>query len=86
MAYAAAEFATSCLRAMSGEVGIVECAYVESDLTASPFFASPVELGPSGVAKYLPLPRLNALEQANFEEMQTELAANINNGLEFARK
>jgi malate dehydrogenase len=30
MAYAAARFADSCLRAMAGEGGVVECAYVAS--------------------------------------------------------
>jgi malate dehydrogenase len=39
MAWAAARFAEACLRAMSGEGGIVECAYVASSLTSLPFFA-----------------------------------------------
>ncbi|KAL6775832.1 MDH2 [Auxenochlorella protothecoides x Auxenochlorella symbiontica] len=86
MAYAAAEFATSCLRAKAGERGVVECAYVASNLTSSPFFASPVELGPGGIARIPPLPRLSPLEQAGFAAMQEELASSINKGLEFARK
>ena len=49
MAYAAAKFAESCLRALAGEAGVVECAYVDSHLTELPFFASPVRLGPAGV-------------------------------------
>ena len=49
MAYAAAEFAAACLRALSGELNVVECAYVESHLTELPFFASPVRLGRHGV-------------------------------------
>jgi malate dehydrogenase len=48
MAYAAAKFAESCLRALSGEA-VVECAYVESHLTELPFFASQVRLGPNGI-------------------------------------
>lgn len=47
MAAAAAQFADSCLRAMSGEPGVVECAYVASDVTSLPFFASKVGLAPS---------------------------------------
>lgn len=86
MAYAAAEFATSCLRAKAGERGVVECAYVASNLTRSPFFASPVELGPTGIARIPPLPRLDPLEQAGFEAMQEELASSIGKGLDFARK
>ena len=49
MAYAAAEFAAACLRALAGEPGVVECAYVESHLTELPYFASPVRLGRHGV-------------------------------------
>ena len=49
MAYAAAEFGHSCLRALAGEANIIECAYVESHLTELSFFASPVRLGPDGV-------------------------------------
>jgi len=49
MAYAAAKFAESCLSALAGVPGVVECAYVDSHLTELPFFASPVRLGPSGV-------------------------------------
>lgn len=49
MAYAAAKFTESCLRAMQGEPGIVECSYVFSHLTDLSFFASPLRLGPNGV-------------------------------------
>ena len=34
-------------------------------------------------AEYLPLPRLNSLEQNNFVAMQAELAASIQKGLGF---
>jgi len=49
MAYAAAKFAESCLSALAGVPGVVECAYVDSHLTELPFFASAVRLGPNGV-------------------------------------
>jgi hypothetical protein len=39
MAWAAARFADACLRAMSGEGGIVECSFVASSMTSLPFFA-----------------------------------------------
>jgi hypothetical protein len=42
MAWAAARFADACLRAMGGEGGVVECAYVSSTITSLPFFASQV--------------------------------------------
>ena len=53
MAYAAAEFAESCLRALAGQRGVVECAYVESHLTDLPFFASRLRLARSGVEVYI---------------------------------
>ena len=49
MAYAAAEFGNSCLRAMAGEANITECVYIESSVTDLPFFATKVTLGPEGV-------------------------------------
>lgn len=49
MAYAAAKFAEACLKALSGDPAVVECAFVASHLTELPFFASRVRLGPSGV-------------------------------------
>ncbi|WAR01149.1 MDHM-like protein, partial [Mya arenaria] len=45
MAYAAAQFAESLIEAMSGAVGKVECAYVESTETEAKYFATPVMLG-----------------------------------------
>lgn len=50
MAYAAAKFAESCLKALQGEPGVIECAYVSSHLTELPFFASPLRLDQNGVA------------------------------------
>ena len=50
MAYAAAKFAESCLRALQGEPGVIECAYVSSHLTDLPYFASPLRLDQNGVA------------------------------------
>ncbi|KAI3435570.1 hypothetical protein D9Q98_001635 [Chlorella vulgaris] len=84
MAYAAARFAEACLRAMSGEPGVVECAYVASSVVKDlPFFASQLRLGPAGIAEFLPLPRLNALEQDNFESMKEELVSSIAKGVGF---
>jgi hypothetical protein len=49
MAYAAAKFAESCLYAMAGRPGVVECAYVQSAITDLPFFASQLRLGVNGI-------------------------------------
>ena len=51
MAKAGAQFAISLVRAMNGEQGIVECAYVESDVTECQWFATPCELGVEGLEK-----------------------------------
>jgi malate dehydrogenase len=45
LAYAVARFASRLLSAMSGAKDVVECAYVENDLTSSPFFSAPVRYG-----------------------------------------
>jgi malate dehydrogenase len=84
MAYAAARFAEACLRALGGEAGVVECAYVASALTELPFLASPLRLGPAGVEEYLPLPAMSPLEREGFEGMKAELAESIKKGVDFA--
>ena len=47
MAYAGARFAFSILEAMNGKKGVVECAYVASDVTDCTYFATPILLGVS---------------------------------------
>lgn len=64
---------------------VVECAYVASNLTPLPFFASPVRLGPHGVKEILPLPPMSVAEQKGFEQMQKELKGSIDKGVAFAR-
>lgn len=85
MAQAAARFSDSAIRAIRGEKGIVECAYVASSVTDMPYFASPVRLGTSGIVEFLPLPRLSALEKANFQEMKRELLDSIEKGAKFVK-
>merc|ERR1712227_878279 len=51
MAYAAARFTDSLIKAMNGKEGVVECAYVASNITESPYFATPILLGPTGLVK-----------------------------------
>ena len=87
MAYAAFEFAKSCLRAMGGEPGVVECSYVECHDAPSgaQFFARPVLLGPRGVAEYLPLGPLSASERQGLDKLAGELESSIKKGVEFAR-
>jgi malate dehydrogenase len=50
MAYAAYLFVASCLKAMKGDTGIVECCYVEdSTVEGCDFFAQRVTLGKQGI-------------------------------------
>jgi malate dehydrogenase len=87
MAYAAAAFAESCLRAMAGQPGVVECAYVQSHAhTRLPFFASPLRLGRDGVEAILPLGQLNAYEEQGMQALEKELAGSIQKGVDFVSK
>ena len=63
MAYAAARFTDSLIKGMNGQEGVVECAYIQSDVTEATYFATPVVLGPNGVEKNLGLGTLTAFEQ-----------------------
>merc|ERR1712020_287306 len=63
MAYAAARFTDSLIKAMNGQEGVVECSYVASNVTESPYFATPLVLGPNGIEKNLGLGTLTSFEQ-----------------------
>merc|ERR1711973_431531 len=84
MAYAAARFTDSLIKGMSGQEGVVECAYVASDLTECKYFSTPVLLGPNGVEKNLGLGNLSAYEQDVLKAGLTELKGSIKKGEEFA--
>lgn len=47
MAYAGARFVFSLLDAMNGKEGVVECSFVRSEETESPYFSTPLLLGVS---------------------------------------
>ncbi|XP_068146875.1 uncharacterized protein [Drosophila tropicalis] len=85
MAFAGAKFVDSLLRALNGEEGLVECAYVASDLTDAPFFASPVELGKQGIKRYLDLPNLSESEKHALKKLLPVLQQNAIEGQLFAR-
>nr|ACU17416.1 unknown [Glycine max] len=86
MAYAAVKFADACLHALRGDAGIIECAYVASQVTELPFFASKVRLGRVGVEEIFPLGPLNDYERESLEKAKKELAASIEKGIFFIRK
>lgn len=81
MAYAAAHFVNSLLRAINNEENIIECAYVQSDLSEAEFFASPVLLGPKGIKKNLDLPEMDEEEEQRFEDMIVQLNKEIEDGV-----
>ncbi|KAJ4714641.1 malate dehydrogenase [Melia azedarach] len=86
MAYAAVKFADACLRALRGDAGVVECAYVASEVTELPFFASKVRIGRTGIEEIYALGPLNEYERVGLEKAKKELAASIQKGVAFVRK
>merc|ERR1712133_188233 len=83
MACAAARFTDSLIKGMNGKEGVVECAYIQSDVTEATYFATPVVLGPSGVEKNLGLGTLTAFEQDLLKAAIPELNGSIKKGEKF---
>ncbi|XP_074587039.1 malate dehydrogenase, glyoxysomal isoform X2 [Curcuma longa] len=86
MAYAAAKFADACLRGLRGDAGIVECAFVASQVTELPFFATKVRLGRGGAEEIFPIGPLSEYERVGLEKAKNELAGSIEKGVSFIRK
>lgn len=83
MAYAGYLFTENVLKAMKGQ-DVVQCAFVESNLTDAAFFASPCKFGPNGVEEVLPFGDLSAYEQGWFDKMMPDLQKQIQKGIDFA--
>lgn len=83
MAYAGAHFTNRVLDALAGEKNVVECTFVESTVTKAPFFASPVHLGPEGVASIPPLPAMSQFEKDGLNAALEELIPSIEKGFQF---
>lgn len=80
MGQAAARLGLSMVRAMLGESGIVECAYVEGDGEYARFFAQPVLLGKSGIAELRNIGPLSEFEQHALNSMLDVLHKDIELG------
>merc|ERR1712117_367499 len=84
----AVEFEADALKALTegiqGQEGVVECAYVASDVTEAKYFATPLVLGPSGVEKNLGLGTLSEFEQGLLAAGIPELKGSIAKGEKFA--
>ncbi|XP_047964310.1 malate dehydrogenase, chloroplastic-like [Salvia hispanica] len=87
MAYAAARFVESSLRALDGDSDVYECAYVESNITELPFFASRIKLGRKGVEAVISseLHGLTDYENKALEALKPELKASIEKGVAFVQ-
>merc|ERR1712012_1449379 len=83
MAYAAARFTDSLMKAKSGKE-VVECAYIASSVTEAPYFATPVKLGPNGVEANLGLGTLSAFEEEMMKAGLPDLIKQIQKGIKFA--
>jgi len=88
MAYAAARFVGSIVRAIKGE-HVREIAYIDSKSlkveTPTEYFGLSIELGKTGITKVSPIPTLNAYEQEQMKEAVIALEQNIQTGLTFAK-
>jgi len=83
MAYAGARFAFSMIKALNGESGITECAYIRSDLTDATYFSTPILLGTKGLEKNLGLGKLSDYETGLLKAAIPELQASIKKGEDF---
>lgn len=83
MGQAAARFGLSLVRALQGEKGVVECAYVEGDGKYARFFAQPLVLGKNGVEERKDIGTLSAFEQKALNEMLDVLHKDIELGEKF---
>lgn len=89
MAYAAARFVDSLIEGAYMKKPVVECAFVESPLAVDDgcsFFASAIELGPSGAEKILPIGPLSNYEQGLYKACVEQLKTNIAKGVNFVNQ
>lgn len=88
MAYAAARFVESSLRALDGDSDVYECAFVQSDLSELPFFASRIKIGKNGVEALISsdLQGLTEYEQKALDALKPELKSSIEKGTAFVEK
>merc|ERR1712187_67295 len=85
MAYAGAEFADRVMAGLSGESGVTECTFVETDLVPGAKFFSPVTLGKDGIEQIHDYGIVNDHEKKLIADMMPDLIAQANKGFEFAK-
>jgi len=85
MAYTGAQFADRVMAGLSGESGIVECTFVETDKVAGcKFFALPTTLGKEGVETIHDIGPVTAHEQKLIDDMIPDLIAQAEKGIAWA--
>lgn len=77
---------SSLLQGMSGVGNVVECAFVENDLTAAPFFATKALLGANGVERVLPFGDLSHFERDMLNDAIPVLIQQADKGVQFVKK
>ncbi|MDC0611791.1 malate dehydrogenase [Vibrio sp.] len=85
MGQAAARFGLALVKALQGEAGIVEYAYVDGDTGHASLFAQPIKLGKNGIEETLPIGALSKFEQDALDSMLDTLKADIQKGVEFVK-
>ncbi|MCW2475305.1 malate dehydrogenase [Candidatus Symbiopectobacterium sp. NZEC151] len=83
MGQAAARFGLSLVRALRGDEGVVECAYVEGDGEHARFFAQPLLLGKSGIVERKSIGALSPFEKQALDNMLGTLKQDIELGESF---
>ncbi|XTZ38857.1 malate dehydrogenase [Salmonella enterica] len=86
MGQAAARFGLALVRALQGEQGVVECAYVEGDGEYARFFSQPLLLGKNGIAERHAIGQLSAFEKQSLEGMLETLKKDIQLGVDFVNR
>lgn len=84
MAYAGSRFGNAILAGLAG-TPTTECAYLASTVTDLPYFSSKVTFGKNGVETIHGLGDLSAHEKLRLQEVKTQLKAEIEKGLEYAK-
>ncbi|KAH9612099.1 hypothetical protein KSS87_001726 [Heliosperma pusillum] len=85
MAFAGAVFADACLKGLNGVPDVIECSYVQSEITKLAFFASKVRLGKNGVEEIMGLGSLSDAEKESLKKLLPELQESIEKGIEFVK-
>jgi len=83
MAYAGARLGSAILSGLSGNER-TECAYVASDVTELPYFASKVTFGEGGVKCVHPVGDINEFETERLRSAMEQLKGEIQEGLDYA--